>query len=460
MTWFSGLTFLAGTLSATAVTSLTARWAVVRLRRVQLRATGEHTPMITPDAVRPRVRRLVVSDLHLGAGDQLDEFTADAELAAFVRSYAGDGRPTELILGGDTFEFLQVLLPDLDDYEWSATAAGRRLATILAAHPEPVAALRAFVAAPENQLTVLIGNHDFELHYASAKRLLHEALGLEAGDGRLRLGSGYEGGDIYLVHGNQFDPWNRFVHFEGVCEPFEVVRGTRVVKDVINRLKLEPLPIAPLLDNIKPLSALVWHLLSLPRLRDPAVRGFVARALLMLGRSLPRVRPYIPPAPGAASAPATGSWRRLRRRGARDLARMRGLVRRVQRSGAEGEDAVAQIKREARHQLRREVRAFRGDTLRAAVRIAHSLPHAHNRLFVCGHTHLAQVVALSERQTYVNTGTWTDVVLDAASGQRVEQRFPFLEVTYDAAGEAHGRLLVWQDAAHEPLPWAEQATAS
>ena len=432
-----------------ALASSATRWTPARLWRIQLRATADTTPEISGAAVRPGMRRLVVSDLHLGAGDELEEFTADAELAAFIDEYAGAGAPTELILAGDTFEFLQSRPAGVGDYEWSPDAAERRLALILEAHPAPVAALRAFVARPDRLLTVLIGNHDFELHFWAAKRHLRAALGLAEEDERLRFGTSYEGGGVYLVHGNQFDAWNRFVYFDGIAEPFEVVRGTRVVKDVINPLKAESLPIAPLMDNVKPLSALVWHLLSLPRLRDPAVRRFVVRGLLMMGRSIARTRAYAPPT--VRRAPI-GAWRReLRRPVARGLARTRSLVRRVVRSGAAGDDAVAQIEREAGQQLRREIRAFRGDVLLAVARIARSPEHGHNTLFVCGHTHLAQVVPLSAWQVYVNTGTWTDVVLDVARGRRQEQRFPFLEITGDPP---EGRLLVWRGGGLAPAPWA------
>jgi UDP-2,3-diacylglucosamine pyrophosphatase LpxH len=433
---------------------------VGRFGRVRLQATGERTPWIGPNEVRPGVRRLVISDTHLGAGNRLEEFTADEELAAFVREYAASGPPTELILGGDTFEFLQVPLPDLGDYEWTGAAAARRLAAILAAHPAPIAALRGFVGRPGNQLTVIVGNHDFELHFDAAKRLLRETLGLAPGDERLRFGIGYEGGGIYLVHGNQFDAWNRFVYFEGIAEPFEVVRGTRVVKDVINRLKAEPLPIAPLMDNVKPISAFVWYLLSLPRLRDRQVRSFVVRGLLMVARSMARNRTYAPPLSMMRVRARDSSWRGLRRRGARGVALLRSSVRRILRSSGSGEDAVAQIEREAGQQLRREIRAFRGDVLRAIARIARGHEHSRHTLFVCGHTHLAQVVTISPRQTYINTGTWTDVVLDAASGRRLEQRFPFLEISYPhGPGEPVGRLLVWSGVNDAPEPWAAAHTA-
>jgi hypothetical protein len=64
------------------------------------------------------------------------------------------------------------------------------------------------------------------------------------------------------------------------------------------------------------------------------------------------------------------------------------------------------------------------------------------------------VVSLNDRQTYVNTGTWTTIVLDIATRRREEQRFPFLEVLYPPdSPNPQGRLLVWQDGGEAPQPW-------
>jgi UDP-2,3-diacylglucosamine pyrophosphatase LpxH len=465
------------------------RWLIIRLRRVLLLPTGDATPPITASQVTPRMRRLIVSDLHMSSGDRLDDFEADADLVAFIYSYAIRAEPTELILAGDTFEFLQVRLPSLGDYEWSGTAATRRLRAILAAHAKVIAALRVFVAQPGNQLTLLIGNHDFELHYALAKALLYEALGLSTSDPRLRFGLSYEGGGIYLEHGNQFDDWNRFVHFEGISEPFEVVRGTRVVKDVINPLEDDPLEVAPLIDNVKPTSAFFWYMLSLPRLRQPASRRYVVRGLLRLFRSvaLPRayhrraqlvMREELLGAPGqtlqrelalravyeldpelreaaAADHGGVAPEVRIRRRAiGRTAALAQAFARRFIREREPSEQALERIEQEAKQQLRHEIREFKGALLRGMARIAAGPEHGHNTLFVCGHTHLAEVVAFNQQQIYVNTGTWTEIIQDIVANRRQDQRFPFLEVWYpDGSDIPQGQLLVWQGPEVAPKPW-------
>jgi UDP-2,3-diacylglucosamine pyrophosphatase LpxH len=426
------------------------RWAAIRLRRILLHSTADSTPPIGPDQVEPRMRRVIVSDLHLGGGDRLDDFDADADLAGFIRSYVSVGEPTELILAGDTFEFLQVRLPNLSDFEWSGEAAERRLGAILAAHPEPIAALRAFLDQPGNQLTLLIGNHDFELHYAKAKMRLREELGVAEEDRRLRFGLTYSGGGIYVDHGMQFDPWNRFAHVGGISEPFEVVRGTRMVKEVINPLEDDPIELATLIDNVKPASAFFWYMLSLPRLRQPLGRRFAARGLLRLARvnALPRSYGIWTP---SAAGPAEGQARH-RRRNHRIAAFARVLARRLQREPPD--TALGEIQQEAKRQLRREIREFEDAIVNAIARIASDPAHNDTRLFVCGHTHSAQVVALNVRQTYINTGTWTTIVLDIATRRHEEQRFPFLEIQYQPGSpDPQGRLLVWRGGGAEPAAW-------
>jgi UDP-2,3-diacylglucosamine pyrophosphatase LpxH len=426
------------------------RRAAIRLRRTWLRSTADSTPPIEPEQVVSQMRRVIISDLHMGAGDRLDDFDADSELSAFIRSYVGGREPTELILAGDTFEFLQVRLPDLSDFEWSGEAAARRLGAILAAHTEPTTALRAFLDQPGSQLTVLIGNHDFELHYAKAKARLYEALGLAEGDRRLRFGLTYSGGGVYIDHGMQFDPWNRFTNVACISEPFEVVRGTRIVKEVINPLEDDQIELAPLIDNVKPASAFFWYMLSLPRLRQQQGWRFAARGLLRLARvnALPRSYGIWTP---STAGPDEGEAR-ARRRNQRIAAFARVLARPLLSDLPD--TTVAEIQHEAKRQLRREIHEFEDAMVKAIARIAAGPEHGETSLFVCGHTHSAQVVPLNDRQTYVNTGTWTTIVLDIATRRHEEQRFPFLEIVYQLGSPTpQGRLLVWQGGDAEPQPW-------
>ncbi len=438
------------------------RWIVLRFRRVKIAPTPYATPPIGPGEINGHRRRIVISDLHLGNGDRRDDFCDDATLIAFLDHYAGR-EPTELILAGDTFEFLQVSLPDVADDEWSQRAAALRLQAILAAHAGVVDALRRFVQQPGCQLTILIGNHDFELHYPAAKAVLRSALELPADDPRLRFGISYHGGGVYIVHGNQFDPWNRFVNFASISEPFEVVRGTQLVKEVINELEDDSFPLAPLIDNIKPSSAFFWYLMSLQRLRDPVARRFVTRGVVGFLQVTAWAPPHhlsTEPDPWLKQSPLIALWQPIAAFRRRRVARHQAIARQVgDVVGAGGElpEMMDQVQDEARRQAAREVTAFNDEIAREMALIARQPPYRDDRLFVCGHTHLARVIDLGNGRCYINTGTWTDIIFDVEMMQRPAQRYPFLEITIGVDGAPVGRLLVWNGVDQPPQPWREEA---
>ena len=65
---------------------------------------------------------------------------------------------------------------------------------------------------------------------------------------------------MYIDHGMQFDPLAIYLpNVACISEPFEVVRGTRIFKEVINPLQDDQIELAPLIDNVKPVSAFFWY---------------------------------------------------------------------------------------------------------------------------------------------------------------------------------------------------------
>lgn len=451
-----------GVLLALVGLAFAARWIFLWLRRVPLEPTAYATAPLGPDVIRPHMRRIVVSDLHLGGGDRLDDFTLDDALIDFLDRYVTTDEPTELILAGDTVEMLQIRLPDVPDDEWSDRAAGLRIDGIVAAHAGVFAALSRFISRRDNQLTILIGNHDFELHYPAAKARFRSALGLTPDDARLRFGLTYHGGGIYLVHGNQYDGWNRFVHFGGITEPFEVVRGTQLVKEVINELEDVDLPIAPLIDNVKPTSAFLWYLLALPRLRDRATRAFTIRGITgffqVVAWPTPHHMPISDAGPGGILRipPLRLVWALLVRFRRERVARHSEVSRQVSEVAGNvepPEPVIDQVRSEAQRQVEREVRAFNDRYAREMLSLARRPEHRNDTLFICGHTHMARVVPLGNAQTYINTGSWTEIIFDVATMYRQEQRCPFLEITYPEGERPVARLLVWNSTDEPPQLW-------
>ncbi len=447
-----------------AALSVALRWIYLRLRRVILRPTPFVTPPLGPEQIDRCRRRIVLSDLHLGSGDRLDDFSDDEILTAFIDSYVQSQKPTELILAGDTIEFLQVRLPNVADDDYSQAAALARLDRVVAAHTAVFAALGRFVTDPGQQVTLLIGNHDFELHYPEVKTRFAAALGLPPEDPRLRFAVSYHGGGLFITHGNQFDPWNRFTYFDGISEPFEVVRGTQLVKEVINELEEDLLPFAPLIDNVKPSSSLFWYLMALPRLRVTASRRFLIRGvtgfLQVVAWPTPHQMPITGRGPGGllSAPPLTALWQFVARFRRGRVARHREVARQVATVAGVVEppaEVFDQVQLEAARQTERERRAFRDRFAREMQRMAQRPEHREDSLFICGHTHLAGVLDLGPAQTYINTGTWTEIIYDVATMRRQEQRFPFLEITYPDGPRPQGQLLVWHPSGEPPRPWRE-----
>ncbi len=115
----------------------------------------------------PTVEQIVlVSDLHMGAGDDRDPFAGDSEFADFCRHLAG--RPPEqpgsrrLAVLGDFLELLGVRAGGEDRRSSSPSIALARLERIAGAHAGVFDALGELVRGGW-QLDIVVGNHDIEL---------------------------------------------------------------------------------------------------------------------------------------------------------------------------------------------------------------------------------------------------------------------------------------------------------
>lgn len=177
---------------------------------------------------------IVVSDLHLTEAQprlpdkplwkrykQRDLFI-DACFDRFLRRMTAElPAGSELILNGDTFDFDAVMaVPRFAPYKVSWLERHRgleaeepksrfKMEVILREHPVFVQALRRWITAG-NQVVLVIGNHDIELHWASVQHELLDALDLPP-DHRdaLRVCEWFylSHHDTLVEHGNQFDPY-------------------------------------------------------------------------------------------------------------------------------------------------------------------------------------------------------------------------------------------------------------
>lgn len=161
--------------------------------------------------------RFVISDLHLGAGDYLDDFDQDDAFRSFVEEIAAR-RHSELVINGDFLDFVAVNLEKTSVKPFSRLGCTeeeslRKLERILEAHGECFAALRRFMEAG-HRLVLIPGNHDVDLFWPRVRERLLEELGMPGSDHFHFASLGYyrEGG-LYVEHGNQYYADSAFENF-------------------------------------------------------------------------------------------------------------------------------------------------------------------------------------------------------------------------------------------------------
>ena len=249
--------------------------------------------------------KIAVSDLHVGAGrvvdgNVLEDFTVDETFSAFLQELVEESQSghveMELIIAGDGFEYLQV--PHVGEFDpsreypadsyrsSSASDSAQKTRHMVEGHPLFFQALRAFMspADPRRWVTIVKGNHDVNLHWRSAQRVLQEAVDATGPRGeclafeerRVRRER------IWVEHGNQqADVVNRFDDFEEPHDPERVGQlampvGSRFVMGFFNGVERERYWV----DGVKPVTSLIWYLLALDF-------PFALRALLALFRETP-----------------------------------------------------------------------------------------------------------------------------------------------------------------------------
>lgn len=216
--------------------------------------------------------KLVVSDLHLGAGkvlsdgsiNSLEEFYYDERFAEFLNYYsAGEyaDAEIELILNGDILNFLQV------DYRGhflsviTESVTLEILKRIVEGHPLFFTALRSFLKNGKNSITYVVGNHDQGMLWPQAREYLNQAVGTNI---RFRNIVYFFDG-VHIEHGhmhesaNRLDPKKFFVKKE-IPEPIlNLPFGSFFFVEFVLKVKREN----PIIDKVRPFRAMIrWNLLQ------------------------------------------------------------------------------------------------------------------------------------------------------------------------------------------------------
>lgn len=215
---------------------------------------------------------VILSDLHVGGGTNLDIFHAQTPLADFLKSLGEE--PLTLIVNGDFIDFLAV-----EPYGvFSRQAAQQKVETIIGAEGNAVLweGFRAFLAAnTANRVDILLGNHDLEIIFGEVQEALRGVMAAPGEGERVQFiidrvsHQKVEVGHVpvHIEHGFQYDPYNWYDQDElmkatvygSSGEKFELPVGSRLVYQTLNKLTPEH-PFVPL---IKPEPAVFYILLAL-----------------------------------------------------------------------------------------------------------------------------------------------------------------------------------------------------
>jgi len=197
---------------------------------------------------------VVISDVHLGQGDDFDIFAGPGKLDMFrdfMKHTAACAKSVEVVINGDFIDFLQVKPWEI---KVDRAAAGKKVEKIVDAHKAGVLrALGELLSSPEHKLTILLGNHDVDLAFPEVWKHVADMILAAAGrpaDGRLSFLAldktrvtylrQVGGVTVHIEHGNEDDPYNGmnyadfFRDAERGTSDFHYPPGTQLVYEIMN----------------------------------------------------------------------------------------------------------------------------------------------------------------------------------------------------------------------------------
>ncbi|HEY6345750.1 MAG TPA: hypothetical protein VIY49_30020 [Bryobacteraceae bacterium] len=402
----------------------------------------------------------VVSDLHLGGEPEEGRrgfriCTHENDLATFISSLGGrQDHPSELVLNGDTFDFLAEKVSDKQpfwaDFRGTEQAGLKCLNTIAEDRcPGVIQALRAHLEQG-HRLVILPGNHDIELSLPAVRGRLRELVAPRGCDYEfVGNGEAYRVGDVVIEHGDRIDDMN-FVDYNllrrhcghlsrGMAvqpeNAFDPPAGSKLVATVINGIKTT----YRFIDLLKPEKEAAFPvILALEPGRRGALRNIARAYREGKRRRKEQLKQYssdISARPGSEpTPPAVDQTDELgdilqRTLGRRDFALSEPAD---ESAGVADISALDKAKSFATllfgskkegwdqrlYDLLDALRAFQsGDAFRrdretepGYEKAARDLAYGPLRHVVFGHTHMARQIAIPSGGFYFNSGTWADVL--------------------------------------------------
>ena len=148
---------------------------------------------------------IVIGDVEIGAGNLTDDFISDKALSELILSLANKKHPLDLIMNGDTFDFLKCPFLKEEKYIYprhiTKDVSLGKLDLMHQAHTRLFEAWKQFAAVKDHNLYFIIGNHDHDLFFPEVQQQLRKLIG-----GNIHFpGLKYSFHTVYVEHGQQYD---------------------------------------------------------------------------------------------------------------------------------------------------------------------------------------------------------------------------------------------------------------
>ncbi|MSR86302.1 hypothetical protein EXS74_02815 [Candidatus Woesearchaeota archaeon] len=153
---------------------------------------------------------LLFSDTELGQGNVTDDFVEEELLLKAIREnfHYGKTYPIDLILNGDTFDFLKAPYKGKYPRHITEEISIWKLNKIYNAHPSFFKVLEESLNTnPKSRIIFIHGNHDLDIEFKGVQKEIQELITRDKEKQKRILFPGFEftTGPIYVEHGSQMD---------------------------------------------------------------------------------------------------------------------------------------------------------------------------------------------------------------------------------------------------------------
>ena len=153
---------------------------------------------------------IILGDIEMGGGTLTDDFISDKALSKLIYSLCNKNIPVDLVLNGDTFDFLKCpyIVNNTVTYPRHITSdiSLAKLRLVHNAHKPVFEALKRFVAEKKNRIFFIIGNHDADLVHPGVQEEIKNILNSFE---NVLFSFYYNEHGIHAEHGHQYDFLNK-----------------------------------------------------------------------------------------------------------------------------------------------------------------------------------------------------------------------------------------------------------